>query len=161
MLNQTELNEAVLKTLKCFPHRPFLCLPLSATIYAILKDDFGVEVRLVTGDLAYDDSVIFKQDFKIEEASVEQLRFWSGHAWVEFEDYILDLSFFRTLYSVQFQKSCKSELIAQFGKGRGAIFGSREQLQMDKLFYRSVDNLKDETANSIIKGVKELPIWDD
>lgn len=86
------------------PYKPFFCLPLSALLYANLKDNHNINTRFVTGNLLYKKGIIFKQDFSLSDARDGIYREWSGHAWVEMEDLIFDLSFFRTLYSDNFNK---------------------------------------------------------
>ena len=55
--------------LKDIPYRPFLCLPMSAILYAILKDNHQIEFRLVTGNLSYNGQYIFKQKFSIAKVA--------------------------------------------------------------------------------------------
>ena len=158
MIGQQQLSDTVIEVLKNLPNKPFLCLPLSALFYVLLKDNHNVESQLVTGNLFYKDNVIFKQDFKIENVNADKLIDWSGHAWVELDNQIFDLSFFRTLYSDQFSKPCKKELIQYYGEGRGCIIGSPQELKNDGLSYQAIDCLQDTTATSILKGIKKLPI---
>lgn len=159
MIEQQALIEIIREILRSFPNKPFLCLPLSATLYAVLKDKYRIESNFVTGNLLYEENYIFKQDFSIENAPTEKLELWSGHAWVELNDQIIDLSLFRTLYSKQFKKPYKENLIQYFGKGRGCVIGSKQQLETDGLTYHPIDYLEDKTATSIIKGIQKLPIW--
>jgi hypothetical protein len=130
----------------------------SATVvlYAILKDNYHVDARLVTGNLYFKDQYIFKQDFSIAGTQKDRLQEWGGHAWVEVENLILDLSIFRTIYSEQFTKPFKSELMSQFGQGRGCIIGTSVQMKEFGLIYQSMDALKDGIATEIIKGFEKL-----
>lgn len=159
MIEQQKLVEIVKDILKKFPNKSFLCLPLSATLYAILKDCHKIESNFVTGDLLYEGNYIFKQDFSIRNSPPEKLELWAGHAWIELSKQIIDLSFFRTLYSEQFKKPYKENLIQHFGEGRGCLIGSKQQLEANGLTYQTIDYLEDKTATSIIKGMQELPIW--
>ena len=116
------------------PYKPFMCLPMSALLYATLKDSLKIDAKLATGNLTYRGEHIFKQDFSISEAKNNTLQDWAGHAWVEIEDLICDLSFFRTLYSVKFTKPFKQKLINDFGEGRGALIASRAEMNSLGLF---------------------------
>lgn len=150
------IKNVAIEILKNISNRPFFCLPLSALLYATLKDNFNVESKLVTGDLLYRDLYIFKQDYKIADAENAVAQSWSGHAWVEIEDTICDLSFFRTLYSADFTKSFKNELIDYFGRGRGFQIINANDAQNMILTYNAIDYLSDEMATSIIQGFSQL-----
>ena len=159
MIEQQKLVEIIKDILNYFPNKPFLCLPLSAMLYAGLKDHLKIESNFVTGNLLYEGNYIFKQDFSIRNSPPEKLELWAGHAWIELSNQIIDLSFFRTLYSEQFKKPYKENLIQHFGEGRGCVIGSKQQLEADGLTYQAIDYLEDQTATSIIKGIQKLPIW--
>ena len=158
-IDTSQIQELSIEILKYFPNRPFLCLPMSALLYANLKDNFNSDAHLVTGNFLYKDQYVFKQDFSIEENISSSLLDWSGHAWVEYENWIIDLSFFRTLYSDQFTKAYKNELIKLFGTGRGLLISEIESLKEKEISYQAIDRLKDNTATSIIHGIEKLPIW--
>ena len=155
-MNAEILKEVVTDILRNIPYRPFLCLPLSATLYAILKDNYNIDARFVTGDLSYKGGYIFKQDFKISDAKDNTYQDWEGHAWVEIGDLICDLSFFRTLYSDKFTKPFKQELIARFGEGKGCLIATQTQMNLSGLSYCPIDYLSDDQATGIIKGFDSL-----
>lgn len=158
-MNQETLNalkSAINEALTNIPHAPFLCLPLSAILYALLKDQHGIESSLVTGSLSFKDMSIFKPDFSISGTNNTSLQIWAGHAWVELDGFIIDLSLFRTIYSDSFTKPCKNELISKFGLGRGAIIASRQTMKDDGLLYAPAETLTDDDATGIIKGTQQL-----
>ena len=155
-MDKTLLTNVIREILQNTPHRPFLSLPMAALLYAILKDNHHQKSLLVTGDLLYEDEVIFKQDFSLAKAKHNEFQDWSGHAWVEIDNYICDLSFFRTLYSDAFNKQCKTKLISLFGHGRGAIASPKIELNKMGLRYGTVDYLSDDMATGIIKGFNSL-----
>ena len=159
MIEQQKLEEIIKDILKEFPNKPFLCLPLSARLYAVLKNCHKIESNFVTGNLLYEGDYIFKQNFSIENTPTEKLKLWKGHAWIELSNQIIDLSFFRTLYSEQFKKPYKENLIQHFGKGKGCLIGSKQQFEAGGLTYQTIDYLENEIATSIIKGIQKLPIW--
>jgi hypothetical protein len=57
------ITHASVNILKAIPSKPFLCLPMSALLYADLNDNHGIHARMVTGNLLYQGNYIFKQDF--------------------------------------------------------------------------------------------------
>lgn len=150
------LKNAAIDVLKNIPNRPFLCLPMSAIFYAVLRDNHNIEAELITGDLLYKEQYIFKQDFSINANLGDKLKLWSGHAWVKVGNYNWDLSFFRTLYADAFDKDYKKELIDQFGKGRGLLCTQPEDLMPYKMRYHPIDTLSDQTATGIINGLEFL-----
>ena len=156
MLETDFLKNIITDILKDTPQRPFLCLPMSAFFYAVLKDKHEIETELVTGDLSYEGQYIFKQDFSISKSAQKSLQEWAGHAWVEYQGLVYDLSFFRTLYSDQFTKPCKDKILKYFGQGRGCLIGEKQQLEKMGLVYNKIDRLDDEMATGIIKGYETL-----
>ncbi len=155
MMDVGILKQSIDDILECMPHKPFLCLPLSALLYVDLRDNHEIDARLVTGDLSFEDEVIFKQDFRITEVG-DGFRTWAGHAWVKVGDLICDLSIFRTIYSTSFTKTCKLRLIEKFGLGRGCLVGTSAQMQGVRLNYKLTDILTDEMAMGVIKGIPQL-----
>lgn len=155
-MNEENLRSVVTEVLQNTPQKPFLCLPMSAMLYAIISDHFKTNVRLITGNLLYKGDYIFKQDFSINSAPTDKYQEWAGHAWVETNGLICDLSFFRTLYSESFTKPCKSELIKTFGVGRGCIIVSPKDAVNLGLEYQPIDSLSDDMATAIIKGYETL-----
>jgi hypothetical protein len=155
MSNNLIIRHTIIGVLKHIEDKPFLCLPLSALLYATLKDEHKLNPKLITGNLLFEDEFIFKQDFSLYKAD-ETFKKWSGHAWVQIDDVIYDLSFFRTLYSTSFTKPCKNKLLNIFGERRGCLGGTPEQMNLLGLHYVRIDYLSDELATKIIKGIPSL-----
>lgn len=153
------LTSVIREVLTVLPPAPLMCLPMSAFLYARLRDEHDCNAELVTGNLFFGGDLLFKQDFSVDGAQTDELKDWGGHAWVEVGGLICDLSFFRTLYSGEFNRPYKMALIETFGTGRGALVGTAERLQQDGFTYQGIDRLKDETATGIIKGIEHLPVW--
>jgi hypothetical protein len=153
MLNVELLKKIAIEILGNVSLGAYSCIPMSAMLYVILKDRHNINTHLITGDLSYKDHTVFKQNFSIPETTTDFLsKDWTGHAWVEFDDLICDLSFFRTLYSSDFNHSCKEELISQFGLGKGFLGASKNKMKEFNLFYNAIDTLSDRVATSIIRG---------
>lgn len=155
-MEQTVLTSIIKDVLAGTPYKPFLCLPMSAILYAILKDKYSANPKLVTGNLKYKNDFVFKQDFSIQDATSETYQLWAGHAWVEIDNLICDLSFMRTLYSVQFTKSYKTELIELLGEGKGCLILTANDYSNTLLKYEKIDYLSDDLATGIIRGTKQL-----
>lgn len=150
------LKKSMLEILRNTPSMPFLCLPMSAMLYAILNDNHKMNSKIATGDLSYKGQIIFKQDFSISSAPNDAFNEWAGHAWVEIDGLICDLSFFRTLYSSNFTKPCKDDLINFFGEGKGSLAATSQQLSGFGLEYVTKDYLSDDIASGIINGFRTL-----
>lgn len=150
------LKGTITETLMHVPHVPFLCLPLSAILYATLKDKHGIQSSLVTGSLSFGDEIIFKPDFSISGTNNASFQAWAGHAWVEIGGFIIDISLFRTIYSDKFTKPCKNNLISRFGTGRGAIIASPQAMKEDGFLYAAAEVLTDDDATGIIRGTQLL-----
>jgi hypothetical protein len=148
-------NEA-LDILKNIPYKPFMCLPMSALLYAMLKDKHSLNPQLVTGDLSFGDNFIFKQDFSLKTGDHSTFKLWAGHAWVELDGYVFDLSFFRSLYSSEFIKPYKNDLINILGTGRGLMVCAGREIAEVRLKYHPVDILEDDMATGILQGMLNL-----
>lgn len=153
------LQKIALEILEAMPYKPFLCLPMTALLYANLKDRHNFYGRMITGNLKFNEQYLFKQDFDIPTSSDKMLQSWSGHAWYEIDDLICDLSFFRTIYSENFTKPCRAELIKLFGEQKGCLIAPRVKMKEVGLIYEEDSILDDEKATAIISGIKQLPIW--
>lgn len=152
-LVQTE----ALDVLTNMPNKPFFCLPMSALLYALLRDKHGLDAYLITGDLTYRGQYVFKQDFSITKGDHSVFKTWAGHAWVEVDGFVWDLSFFRTLYSKEFNKPYMEQLIALFGTGRGLLAVPGREVENTGLKYHAIDTLSYDLATGIIKGIEHMP----
>jgi hypothetical protein len=155
-LNIQVIQSVAVEVLKNIPQRPFFCLPLSALLYANLTDNHNIDAKLVTGDLTYKGQHIFKQDFKINQTDHSKFKLWAGHAWVEVENTVWDLSFFRSLYTEKFTKPYKNELIKIFGTGRGLLALQGRKMPDHDFEYHPVEFLTDDIATSIIQGIDQM-----
>jgi hypothetical protein len=77
-LSQKILLETVKDILEHIPYKPFICLPMSALLYAMLKDNHNIPSKLVNGDFPFKDQFIFKQDFSITKAKDNAYQEWRG-----------------------------------------------------------------------------------
>jgi hypothetical protein len=155
-INLPLIQSVAVNVLKQIPHRPFFCLPLSALFYAELKDNHGIDAKLVAGSLTYKGQFIFKHDFELSNGDHTKFKLWGGHAWVEVENMLWDLSFFRSLYSPKFNKPYKTELLQFFGIGRGLMAIEGREIAEIKLDYHPIEFLSDDFATGIIKGIDTM-----
>lgn len=155
-IDYDELRQVITYVMQKLDYKPFLCLPLSALLYAILKDKYDVNVKIVTGDLLYNGKVIFKQDYNINNQIQGQeivIDTWGGHCWVELNyEYILDLSLMRTVNSAEFTQSCKTEIIQKCNGRTGALIIPKTT-NPTGLYYVIKSELSEEAVDAIIKGV--------
>lgn len=85
-MNIQILQEVVTDILRNTPYRPFLCLPLSAILYATFKDKYNVNPEFVTGNLFYKKEYIFKRDFSISGSNEKIYQNWVaivGWKWID------------------------------------------------------------------------------
>ncbi len=156
-ISQLQLNQLVTEILQNVENKPFLCLPMSALLYANLIDRYKVKSKLVTGNLLFEGQFIFKQDFSVNSVVTETYTEWSGHAWIDINGMIIDLSIFRTLYSELFTKEhIKGKLVRNFGTGRGCLIIPPASINDTGLTYEPVDVLTDDQATAIIAGYIRL-----
>lgn len=66
------LTDMISDILRNIPNRPFLCLLMSAIMYAILKDNDNIQSNFISGSLSFKDEIIFKQDFSIAKAAIKK-----------------------------------------------------------------------------------------
>lgn len=150
------IKKVAVEVLDNTPNKPFLCLPMSAVFYAVLKDSYKLNPKLVTGDLYYQDQCIFKQEFSINDGDHSSFKLWDGHAWVVIDDMICDLSFFRTLHSDKFNRPTKKNILQTFGEGRGALLIPKANNEIGGLRYFEKEILRDDIATGIIQGAEQL-----
>ena len=158
-MNEHDINIAkteALSVLRNIPTQSFICLPMSATFYALLKDNHNIDAKLVTGNLTFKGQYVFKQDYSLMTGDHSEFKLWAGHSWVEIDGYVWDLSFFRSLYSEQFISPYKSQLINLFGKGRGFLAIAGYCIPETEIYYEPVDYLTDEMATGIIQGYQSM-----
>lgn len=153
------LVSAICEVLRGGDSAPFRCLQMSAALYIILRDRHNAAAQLVTGDLLFGSDFLFKQDFSVVGAHTESLKNWRGHAWVEIDNRICDLSLYGTLYTDEFDRPFKQELVRKLGKRRGALVGKHKAIRERRgLLYRGIDQLNDDTVRELLDGGASLPV---
>jgi hypothetical protein len=113
-----DLKEAVNKTLSITPPDRARCIPLSCLLATYLIDNHHIPALAIAGDLFCEKYSLFSPCKKLPPR-VNSV--WSGHCWVIVDDVIIDLSIFRTAYSMDDDNLFKMFMIKHFGTGRGAF----------------------------------------
>lgn len=149
------LNQNIRKTLSLIPQDAFNCAMLSAIIGAKIYDDSEIPVVVIAGHLDFFGKRIFNCKGPIPNATEnDNGEFWDGHCWLEFGGYILDISFFRTIYFGKVPTSLKNKVIDEFGNGRGALMGKPEQLETKGFNYVPCHILSQNQINGLIAGAE-------
>jgi hypothetical protein len=98
---------------------------MSALYAATLQDRMpGTVIHMVSGAIAVEGEYVFGQAADRVDANDTFGRSnpsWDGHSWLVCGDNIVDISLFRTAYSVQSPPHLTQFGRAQFGEGRGLL----------------------------------------
>lgn len=158
MDNQEIIVNLIKKVLNLMPPKPFFCLQLSAMLQEELRMA-GLSPNFIAGDLHYENEIIFKMNYSINELAGQSdciKSEWDGHAWLEIDNSIIDLSIFRTIYSDKFHKKCKNKIIDKVGTGRGCLIIFDKYQNETSFKYFSKEELKQEVIDGILKGVPSI-----
>jgi len=102
--------------------RPCECLILNSFL-AFCLGQKGILVATVIGDLIIEGRQVFNKCTEMPYSNSNGLieREWDGHCWIEIDDYIGDISLFRTA-DITTDKSLKDFLIKKFGFNQNVLF---------------------------------------
>ncbi|WGW00328.1 hypothetical protein QF117_09265 [Vibrio sp. YMD68] len=134
------------------------CLYMSATLAAMMNDHLPVETRFVTGSLSVAESKIFahqaiKPILSQKEGVIGK---WDGHAWVEVDDLIIDLSLFRTVFSKAASLRIQSLFEARFERGTAYLVGQKHKLIEMGVVYTPLELLSDDDATIFIQNAGRM-----
>jgi hypothetical protein len=134
------------------------CLYMSALLAAMMNDQFSVETRFVTGSLSVAGYTIFahnpiKPKLTKKSDVIEQ---WDGHAWVELDDLIFDLSVFRTVFSTASTSRIQSLFEARFDRGSAYLVGQKNKLIEMGVVYTPLELLSDDDATIFIQNADRM-----
>lgn len=158
-LNNSDLEfvvNVVKQTLQHVEPKAFDCALLSALITANVRDNSNIPIALIGGDFNYKEFSLFKHsdnlNLKAANKNVINETF-DGHFWIEIAGLIIDPSIFRTLYSNRVPEILKKEIEVRFGKGKGCIIATPEEMVKKHDFeYIPKYSLSDNTITGLIKG---------
>ncbi|MEG1211223.1 MAG: hypothetical protein RR068_03465 [Hafnia sp.] len=134
------------------------CLYMSAILAAMMNDHFPVEPRLVTGSLSVEGTKIFSHSPikpALNQAS-DVISQWDGHSWVEVDDFIFDLSIFRTVFSKAVSPHIQRLFDARFPRGTAYLIGQRNKLIEMGIEYISLELLSDDDATIFIQNSDKM-----
>lgn len=134
------------------------CLYMSAMLAAMMNDHLSVETRFVTGSLSVAESKIFahqpiKPILSQKEGVIGK---WDGHAWVEVDDLIIDLSLFRTVFSKVASPRIQSLFEARFERGTAYLVGQKHKLIEMGVEYTPLELLSDDDATIFIQNAGRM-----
>ena len=131
LTNFDALPQTAREIMATIPPVPGACAILSAVWVSILNERFGIPAIAVAGEIKVGNARMFhcKKNIPINPM-LEEDQFqidWKGHCWVEVDDYIGDLSLFRTAYALDKNTYLRSFIETNFGSNRGALIFPSEQ----------------------------------
>lgn len=140
------------------PHSFGACAMLSAVWAAILRDRYSIPAIAVAGDLKINNETIFQCNNNIPEKSTgnEKPEIWDGHCWIEINNYIGDLSIFRTAYATSEPSVLKEFILSKFGNGKGCLLCSHQELDKMEMKYLPKFVLNESQITGLIQGLREL-----
>ena len=137
------------------PQKAFNCTQLSALLGAIIYDNSDIPIVVMSGHLDYLGKRIFncKTPIPFSNARKTINEHWDGHCWVEIPNFIIDNSFFRTVYYGDVPLRLKNEILNQFGKGKGTIIATVQQMNILGFNYTPCFEVNQSQINGIIKSI--------
>ena len=138
------------------PHSFGACAMLSAVWAAILRDRYSIPAIAVAGDLKIENITVFQCKNNIPEKSKygkEKPETWDGHCWIEVNDYVGDLSIFRTAYAISGPSILKEFILSNFGNGKGCLICSHQELNQMGMEYLPKFVLNESQVTGLIKGL--------
>ncbi|MGC0833779.1 hypothetical protein [Pantoea agglomerans] len=130
------------------------CLYMGAMLYSLIHENFHLTPKFVAGSLRLNKDLIFSHEpiLPVMTAGQDFSGYWGGHAWVEIENYILDPSFFYTIYSDATPSKLQEKVKKTFNGRFDFLIGSRTRLEESGLFYKPYEELSDYDATTLIKS---------
>ncbi|HCE58917.1 MAG TPA: hypothetical protein DER09_14070 [Prolixibacteraceae bacterium] len=149
------IREVNIGVLRKIPQKAFNCAQLSALLGAVIYDNSDIPVVVISGHLDYFEKRIFncKSSIPYSTNKKEINEIWDGHCWVEIPGLIIDNSIFRTMYFGKVPSSLKNQIINQFGKGRGTIVASVEQMDNMGFNYKPCFKINQNVIDGLIKSI--------
>ena len=134
------------------------CLYMSAMLAAMMNDHLPVDTRFVTGSLTVAGVKIFThQPIKPTlSRKADIIRKWDGHAWVEVDDLIIDLSIFRTVFSEAASTRIQSLFEERFERGTAYLIGQKHKLIEMGMEYTPLELLSDDDATTFIQNASRM-----
>jgi hypothetical protein len=159
-LNDKDINflkTNIKNTLSIIPPDSYNCANLSSLLGAVIMDNSEIPVTIMTGHLDYEGYRLFSCDKPIPTKQTKKNgEYWNGHCWIEFGEYILDLSIFRTVYYTEkFPETIKNNIINKYGKGKGSIMIPTDNFEEYGFTYTPRFALNNNQINGLVLGAEE------
>ena len=153
----TFLKTCMKEVLTIIPPDAYNCANLSSLLGAVIVDHSKIPIAIMTDHLDYKGSRVFncEKPISIKTTNTKET-LWKGHCWIEFGQYILDISIFRTVYySENFPPLIKRDIINKYGEGKGAIMIPKDAIEEYGFEYTPCFALNNEQINGLVQGTKE------
>ncbi len=152
------IKEVVEGILTQIPQKAFNCAQLSAFLGAVIQDNTNIPLVVLSGHLDYSGKRLFNCKYPLPYSSnkTEINEIWDGHCWVEIPNLILDISFFRTVYYGNISENLKKKIINQFGKGKGTLIASFEQMAKMEFNYTPCYQVDNNMIDGLIKSIGKI-----
>ena len=134
------------------------CLYSSAILAALVKDSTELAVSLNTGSLEINGTSVFTHHpiSKILDAGASLPEGWSGHAWVSYEDVIIDPSIFQTIYSSNKALKTKQYFDEILGGYKPYLLGQVKALSKRNINYIGMEILSEKHVSVLVSSAYKL-----
>jgi hypothetical protein len=133
------------------------CLYHSALLYATLRDNTDINPRFIVGSVKILDKYVFKLDTKISFNFEKNFSIqWDGHAWVEIDNLIIDLSLFKSIKHLNSDNIFHKHIYKYFNGIPNFLIISKEKLEQYKISYIAHNELSDNDATILINSIDYL-----
>ncbi len=148
------VRRAVTELMAIMPPMVGACAMMSATLGAHLQDEYNIPAVIVVGDLKIQGKKIFdyKKPIPFDSDGTPNLKKWSGHCWVGIDEWIIDVSIFRTAYLLGAQSVLGRFVVENFGEKRGALLASHGELASKEMEYIPRAVLRGRQINNLVSG---------
>jgi hypothetical protein len=139
------------EVLQMLPHKAGACAHLTACWVTIVRERLQLPVKQMVGHLTVNGTLVFgRPKEKLQVPLAGSVENWDGHSWLTYEEYIGDISIFRTAYSSVSPLLLKEVILQHFGEGRGLLLARMSDCQQTGISYLPMREL----ADSEIEGLK-------
>lgn len=158
-MNKSELHELVelVKQTNALELPTNSCLYYSALLYATLVDNTAIKPKFIIGSVKILDQYIFKHDKNTSLSFKENISLqWDGHAWIEIDNLIVDLSLFKTIKNLSPTNIFHEYILNYFHRIPSALIISKQELELSKISYIAQGELSDNDATILINSIDYL-----
>ncbi|MEQ3442626.1 hypothetical protein ABMY47_13795 [Pseudoalteromonas sp. BZP1] len=136
------------------------CLYMSSLLFSMINEHLPVEAFLVTGSLSVGGYKVFthspiKPQLTQKSGVIGQ---WNGHAWVEVEDIIFDLSIFRTVFAPSTSDHIQRTFEDRFNRDTAYLVGQKSKLIEMGIEYRPLEQLFEDDATIFIQSSEKMKL---